>query len=136
MTARPHPGKGRQCPIHWHSLHASTPLQSAAAPPQSKAPEGSVGFNRGLSAMNVSQVLLLPLGAARAVGRCWQRWFSPGGFLRAQDLLCPWTHDLGNATFLPVLLRPKLFKLPVLWGRNYSSIKHPACVGYYLDMLL
>lgn len=83
VDAGPRPAKGRQGPIHWHSLCASTPAwvsQSATAPLQVKAPKGFLGFSRGLSTMNVHQVLLLPWVQQGQMWRCWQRWFRPGGF--------------------------------------------------------
>lgn len=80
VTARPHPGKGRQCPIRWHSLYNST-SQSVTASLRGRAPQGFLGFSRALPTMGVSQVLLLPWVQQRQMWRCWERWFSPGGFL-------------------------------------------------------
>lgn len=52
--------------------------------------------------------------------------------------LCPRLQNLGKDAFSPIFFfyPSELFKLPVLQDRDFSSIRHPACVGYYLGMLL
>lgn len=51
--------------------------------------------------------------------------------------LCPACKTWARTLLLLFFFYPsELFKLPVLRDRDFSSIRHPACVGYYLGMLL
>lgn len=136
----------------------SHPLALAIHPPGCpKAPlqqstQRFPGFSRGLSTMKVSQVLLLPADV-EVLADMVQSWrtgvpvledrsssprqeFQSWRLPLSTGFALPLSTQPGHCDFSPSFATSKLFKLPVLWGRNYSSIKHPACVGYYLDMLL
>lgn len=104
------PAKRRQCPIY-PSLHCSStpawPSQSMTVLHRVKASKGLLGFSRGLTIISLPRALLLPwvqqgVGAEvlEAVVQSRKLCELP----RARDLFCPLPHNLGNETFLPVLL--------------------------------
>lgn len=95
-----------------------------------------LGFSRGFAPTKWPQVLVHATRVSVGWARRWR--FVPRA-LRASPVsgeLCPRLQNLGKDAFSPSFYPSELFKLPVLWDRNFSSIRHPACVGYYLGMLL
>lgn len=121
-------------------LSEPTPLlcTRTAAPHRVKAPKGLWGFSRGLVIRNLPQVLLLPwvqqgLGVKVLAAALQSGKFSE--LPQARSLSRP-GHTTWAMRLSPSFATSKLFKLPLLCNRDYSSVRHPACVGYYLGMLL
>lgn len=110
VKGHPCPAEGRRWPVHPSSRRSSAPARlahSTAAPLRVKASNRLLGLRRGLSTRSPPWVLLLPW-VRRGVGAEVLAAAVRSGKLseppRARDLFCPLPYNLGNETFLPVLL--------------------------------